>query len=344
MVNGMKALITGSNGFIGSHLAALLKKKGYSVRCLVRKTSNLDLLKDLTDDLEGIDLFYGDVTDSSSLENAVQDVDVVFHLAAVLNAIDQEEFDRVNVAGTKNLYEAILKRNPDMKRVVLVSSFAAAGAARSKERPARESDPPKPVTRYGLSKLKAEMLSKKYSSRLPIVIVRPPMVFGEGDLPSLDLFRSVKSNVKLYQNTPEKYVSTIDASELSEALILCAENQKAIGETFYFAFDEMVSYTDFHEIIGNVVFNKRYGSLIPLKLPLWLYWTLVWLLECLRKLTGNILLQNLVVANGRVYESLEPYQIVSTEKAKQVLKWRQKGSLIKAIERTGKWYVERKWL
>ena len=118
----MKALITGSNGFIGSHLAAMLKKKGHKVKCLVRKTSNLDLLKILTN-LEEIQLCYGDVTDFQSLIEAVKDVDVVFHLAAALNTITQIKFDRVNVKGTENLYEALLKANPNVKRVVFVSSF-----------------------------------------------------------------------------------------------------------------------------------------------------------------------------------------------------------------------------
>ena len=145
------------------------------------------------------------MTKPNSLDDAVRDVDVVFHLAAALNSIEQHSFDRINVLGSKNLYESLLKINPNVKRVVLVSSFAAAGAAKSKDKPAKETDDPAPVTRYGLSKLKVEVLSRKYFSRLPIVIVRPPFVFGGGDVPSLDLFRSVKMGIKLYQNTPEKY-------------------------------------------------------------------------------------------------------------------------------------------
>jgi dihydroflavonol-4-reductase len=340
----MKALITGSNGFIGSHLAALLKEKGHEVKCLVRKTSNLDLLKILTNDLKGIQLCYGDVTEFESLMEAVKGVEVIFHLAAALNTITQAQFDRVNVEGTKNLYEALLDTNPSVKRVIVVSSLAAAGAAKSKNRPAEEADKPHPVTRYGLSKLKVEILSKKYMKKLPIVIVRPPFVFGEGDVPSLDLFKLAKMGLKLYQNTPDKYISIIHADELCDALLLCAEKDEALEETFYFAQNEVITYQDLHELIANLVFKKRYGSLLPLKLPIWLYSALAWLLEGLRRLTGNVLIQNAVIANGRFVESLEPYQIVSTKKAKNLLGWKPKRKLTELIKRTGKWYVDWGWL
>ncbi|MHA1385766.1 MAG: NAD-dependent epimerase/dehydratase family protein [Candidatus Helarchaeota archaeon] len=340
----MKVLITGSNGFIGSHLAALLKVRGHEVKCLVRKTSNLDLLKKLTDNLNGIQLCYGDVTNISSLIEATRDVEVVFHLAAALNTISQMHFDRINVEGTRNLYEALLKTNPNVKRVIYVSSFAAAGAAKSRDHPATEKDKPHPVTRYGLSKLKAEIVSKKYMKKIPIVIVRPPFVFGEGDVPSLDLFKLAKTGLKLYQNTPDKYLSIIHADELCDALILCAEKQEAIGETFYFAQSEVITYQDLHELIATLVFKKRYGSLLPLKMPLWLYWILAWLFESLRRITGNVLIQNIVIANGRVFESLEPYQIVSTAKARRILGWKPKRTLIEMIKKTGKWYIDQGWL
>ena len=117
------------------------------------------------------------------------------------------------------MQEALLKGNPSIKRVVFVSSFAAAGAAESRDHPGKEDDKPHPIERYGLSKLKAEIISKKYMKTIPIAIVRPPFVFGEGDVPTLDLFRLAKLGLKLYQNTPDKWLSLIHADELCNALL-----------------------------------------------------------------------------------------------------------------------------
>nr|MDO8110322.1 SDR family NAD(P)-dependent oxidoreductase [Candidatus Sigynarchaeota archaeon] len=102
----MKAIVTGANGFIGSHLCKLLLGKGIDVYALVRKTSDLSLLKDLVPDLKGITFVYGDITDIDSLKKAFVGMDVVFNLAGIIRGLKQETFDRVNVDGYKNVCEA----------------------------------------------------------------------------------------------------------------------------------------------------------------------------------------------------------------------------------------------
>jgi len=77
----MSVLVTGSNGFIGSHLTAALVDRGYRVKCLVKKTSNLELLEKFND-MNSLELCYGDITDPVSLEGYFTNVDYVYHINA----------------------------------------------------------------------------------------------------------------------------------------------------------------------------------------------------------------------------------------------------------------------
>ena len=93
----MKALVTGATGFIGSHLCENLVKRGYSVTCLVRDTSNLKWI-------ENLDLTFvrGDCTDRKSLLNAVHDFDYVLHLAGLTKSCSDDAFFSINTKGTEN--------------------------------------------------------------------------------------------------------------------------------------------------------------------------------------------------------------------------------------------------
>ena len=105
-------LITGSTGFLGKHLIKVLDKK--NIKCLVRKDSNVNHLKD-------IELVYGDITDANSLDKSLKGVKEVIHLAASTH--DQSLFHIVNVNGTKNLLEACKKNS--VKRFIFISSMAS---------------------------------------------------------------------------------------------------------------------------------------------------------------------------------------------------------------------------
>src|SRR4030067_2593957 len=107
----MKALVTGATGFIGSHLVEELIKKGYSVTCLVRKTSRLRWIEGLE-----VNILYGDCEDGDSLKQIPHAIDYVFHLAGLTKARREEEFFCVNVKGTENLLRAGSTEVPAVKR------------------------------------------------------------------------------------------------------------------------------------------------------------------------------------------------------------------------------------
>ena len=131
-------LVTGANGFIGSHLVDELLGRGHRVRALVRPTSDLTWLDPRAERV------YGDVTAPLSLPAAVEGVGAVYHVAGVVARHRNADYFEVNELGTRSLMLAVRKSAPDLRRFVLVSSLAAAGPARD-GRPLRESDRPRPV-------------------------------------------------------------------------------------------------------------------------------------------------------------------------------------------------------
>src|SRR5262245_61004025 len=116
-------LVTGATGFIGLHLVEALVRRGERVRCLVRRSSQVEPLKAL-----GIELVSAGFDDQPALTAAVAGTEIVFHVAGLIRALRSSEFYRVNELGTARLAEACCaQREPP--RLMLVSSIAAAGPA-----------------------------------------------------------------------------------------------------------------------------------------------------------------------------------------------------------------------
>ncbi|MBE0687601.1 MAG: NAD-dependent epimerase/dehydratase family protein, partial [Anaerolineaceae bacterium] len=175
----MKALVTGSTGFIGGALCVALVEKGFSVRAFHRSSSNHALIKDLP-----VEHFIGDLTQPTSLEAAMQGVDVVFHTAALLgNTKQPAEHYAITVNGTRVVMEAALKHG--IQRLVHTSSIAALGvpSSPSELNPLERS----PILTenstfnirgdywpYGYAKYLAEMeIQKAVAQGLDVVITNP---------------------------------------------------------------------------------------------------------------------------------------------------------------------------
>ena len=175
----MKALITGGTGFLGANLADGLLKQGWTVRILRRTTSPLAAVKDLN-----VEHAIGDVLNSDSLCAAMQDIDIVFHVAAVSSYWRNKAawIYQVNVDGTRLVFDAARRSN--VKRVVFTSSAAAVGP--TKGRPANENDPFNSPLRhfaYGHSKWLAERVAQEcVKAGQDITIVNPTGIIGARDI------------------------------------------------------------------------------------------------------------------------------------------------------------------
>ena len=178
--NGMKVLVTGGAGFIGSHLVDRLVKEGYRVKVIDNLSSGrLENIKHHID-VRTIELIIGDMKDPQTVLRAVEGVDVVFHFAANpevrVSAINPEIHFNENVVATFNLLEAM--RKSGVKELIFASSSSVYGEPG--EIPVDENAPIRPVSVYGASKAACENLIHAYSKLYGIkaVILRYANVVG----------------------------------------------------------------------------------------------------------------------------------------------------------------------
>ncbi len=232
----MLSLVTGAAGFVGQALVRRLLAEGGRVRGLVRPDdpSNARLLQ-LRDDR--FDLVIADVTDRDAVDDACDDIDRVFHSAAMVHAwAPFEEFRRVNLNGTRNVAEAAFLRGID--RFVYISTSDVFGLPRgdetlTEESPFREWGEP-----YPDSKIEAETWLWRFHRErgLPVSVVYPGWVYGPGDeafFPSLKEAIRDRSMSFWHKDLwlPWTYIDN-----LADACVLVADHQDALGQG-YLAFD-----------------------------------------------------------------------------------------------------------
>ncbi len=219
----MKALVTGATGFVGSHLAEALRRRGDEVTALARSASKAAALEPL-----GVRVVPGDLHDRAALQRAVEGQDVVYHVAGVVAARGEADFLAANRDGTRHVVEAAERAG--VGRLVLVSSMAAAGPT-VRGHPLRGDEPPRPVTAYGRSKLAAEDVVT--ASRLPWTIVRPPMVYGPRDQEVLKVFRLARLGLAPVLGDGTQELSAVHGADLAEALVAAGTTGAAAGRIYY---------------------------------------------------------------------------------------------------------------
>ena len=323
----MRALITGANGFLGSHLARRLSERGDTVRCLVRGGH--------ADALEGmkVEIVDGDVTDPASLLRACKGVDVVFHLAGIRRAPEREIFFKVNAESTRHVCEAMLRAG--CRRLVLAGSLAASGPSKP-ERPRVESDPFDPQENYGASKVEAERIAFGYADRLEVTSVRPPRITGPGDRENLAFFKIVSKGFLLKLSGGPRALSTVDVEDCVDAFILAAEKKEAIGEAFFAAGPELTTLEGLQQHVADALGVKPRTILLPATVLLGLAAGADWV----SKLSGRHLPLNRKLAR----QLLAPGWACSIEKAERLLGYRPTRGVADSIHRSAAWYQRHGWI
>ncbi|MEM3422839.1 MAG: SDR family oxidoreductase [Candidatus Bilamarchaeaceae archaeon] len=174
----MRVLVTGGAGFIGSHLAEALLKRGHAVRILDNfSTGKEENIKDIENSIE---IIRGSITEKEVLENAIENVDYVLHHAAQISVVDSIKNPKktweINIKGTKLLLNAAVKNK--VKKVILASSAAVYG--NEPGLPKTEQMRTKPTSPYGDSKLMNEYMAQKYhqQDKINIISLRYFNVYG----------------------------------------------------------------------------------------------------------------------------------------------------------------------
>lgn len=328
-VAGRLCLVTGASGFVGGWVVEKLIAEGARVRCLVRSSSRLDLLQELP-----VELAVGDVADLSALRSALSGVEFVFHVAGLIKANDPSDYFRVNSLGSVNVLEAARSQAPQLERLVLVSSLAAAGPSQP-GRPRDETHPALPLTPYGQSKWQSEEAAASYRTDLPITIVRPPTVYGPRDRESLILFRVVAAGIRPKLGDDSE-VSLVHVSDLVDGILLAATTESAVGQTYFIAGDETPSLSKLVEYVADAV--GRPGIEVPVA---------EWSIRTAGK-AADFLRQNaglpIIFDRWKAEELLAGYWACSNAKAKAGLHFAPRISLREGLLLTSRWYREVGWL
>jgi dihydroflavonol-4-reductase len=326
----MKAFITGATGFVGSHLADELLKKNYEVYCLIRKTSNLRWLKD-----KNVNFVEGDLFSNDVLSKVIKDMDYIFHVAGVVKSKTKEGFEQGNYLSTKNLLELTQKFNPNIKKFVHISSGAVCGPNPT-DAPMDENYVPQPKTTYGITKRKAEEEVIKFKEKFPVVVIRPPAVFGPRDTEILVYFKTFAGGLNSVIGCKEKYLSLIYVDDLVNGIILAAEKETVSGSIYFICSDKEYNWQE----IGNITSNLLGKKAIKVRVPHWIVYTVGAIAQFFSVFSKKAATLNL----EKCFDITRKKWVFSNNKAKRELGFKEKYTLEESFGKTIEWYKEMKWI
>lgn len=324
------AVVTGANGFVGSHLVDYLLQKKYEVRCLVRKSSNLKWLQG-----KDVKIFDSGLLDIEGMNKAFKDANYIYHVAGVVKSKTPEGYFKGNVDTTKALLEAASMNASSIKNVLIVSSQTATGPSID-GKPVDELTPCNPITTYGRSKLAQEDLSRLFMDKLPITICRAPAVYGERDTEIFIFFKTFNRGLMTTIGFDKKVISLIHVRDLVEGFYLASINEKAIGETYFISSEKFYTWDE----VGNVTSNVLKKKPIKVAVPHSIVYTLAAIAQFISLFSTKPATLN--IEKGR--DITQHAWICDTNKAMRDLGYHQKISLEDGIKRTVDWYKQMKWL
>jgi len=255
----MKILVTGADGFIGSHLTELLLTEGYSVKALSQYNSfnYWGWLEDIEQN-KNLEIVSGDIRDPFYCEEITKDVDIIFHLAALIaipfSYIAPQSYIETNVNGTINICNAA-KVNK-VSRLLVTSTSEVYGTA--KYVPIDEKHPKQPQSPYSASKIGADAMAMSYYNtfNLPITIVRPFNTYGPRQsaraiIPAIitQIANGIKE-IKVGDLTPTRDFNFV--KDTCEGFLQIANCQNTIGKEINISSNYEISMMDTLNIIKDI--------------------------------------------------------------------------------------------
>jgi len=308
-----KVLVTGAGGFIGSHLAERLVDEGCKVKAFVRYNSrNFWGWLETSQYKEKMEIIAGDIRDYDSVKDAMENVAVVFHLAALIGIpysyISPLAYVKTNVEGTYNVLQAA--RDLGVKKIIHTSTSEVYGTA--KFVPITEEHSINPQSPYSASKAAADYLALSYhrSFGLPVTIIRPFNTYGPRQsaravIPTIiSQILSGEKKVKLGSIHPTRDLTFV--KDTVEGFMAIAESDKSTGEVINIGKNSEISIKNLAKLIAELI-----------------------------KVKIEIALEN---ARVRPEKSEVERLRTDTKKAKELLGWSSKYSLEAGLKETIAWF------
>lgn len=311
-------MITGGAGFLGINLVRYLLNKGH-------KVVSLDIAEFDYPERDQVKIVKGDIRDRSSVDRAMEGVDIVVHTAAALPLYKPEDIFSTDIDGTRNILQSALEHK--VERMIHISSTAVYGIP--DHHPLLEDDKQDGVGPYGEAKVRAEEVCRDYRKKgLCVPILRPKSFVGPERLGVFALFYDWAKDGKGFPmlGSGKNRYQLLDVEDLCEAIYLAAtiDPEKA-NDTFNIgAKDFTTMKEDYQAVLDRAGFGKR---IVPLPAG-----PAIWTLRILEKLHLSPLYR-------WVYETAATDSFVSIEKAERVLGYKPRFSNKDAMVRNYEWYI-----
>ena len=340
-------LITGATGFIGGFIVDEALRRNMNVWVMLRKSSSRQWLTD-----SRIRFIEANLSSEDDLVEKMHDLqfDYVVHAAGVTKSLHREDFRRVNVDGTKNLVNALLRLKMPVKKFVYLSSLSIFGPVREQQPYTEilETDEPQPNTEYGKSKLEAErwlegMLrydrntpDDNCGTGLPVVFLRPTGVYGPRERDYYLMAKSIKAHTDFAVGYKPQDITFVYVLDVVQAIFLAVEKGEP-GRKFFLSDGQVYRSSAFSDLIRKELGNPWW---IRITAPLWLLRIITFCGEFIGKLTGKVTALN----NDKYHIMKQRNWRCDIEPARRELGFEPKYQLEEGVRLTIQWYKENHWL
>lgn len=324
----MRFLITGATGFIGGHLVRRLLDDGHEIIALVRSPEKADVLRD-----GGAQLLSGDLSVFAEPDRVLPEVDVVVHLAGVVAASSEEQYEAINYTAVLDLM-ACLERQPwTPRRLLFASSLAAAGPS-PVDRPWTEADPVGPIEPYGEAKARAEVALGE--APFPVTSFRPPVVLGPGDPAFLTLFKAAVRGVGIRVAGKPQRLSWVYVDDLVEAIVAMANDSRDGHHTYFTTSEDVVDTVRLWDAVSAAL--SRRIAVVPVPGPV------LSLAAAVAKPLTNVLGIRNQLDGKQVAQMRAPCFVATSAALTRDLGWTAQVGFEDAVRRTADGYAEMGWL
>ena len=328
-LKGATALVTGANGFIGSHLVDELLAAGCTVHGLVRKSSNLKWL-----DVSRVHLHPVDLSRADFKIPALADMNYVFHCAGLTKAKSRADFFDVNANACSNLYEQCQKQAGQIQGIIHLSSLAATGPSSHGDL-VNETHPCRPLTFYGQSKLAGEEIARRFSDSLPLTILRPPVVYGPREENFFTFIKLIHKGWGLQIGKPGKELSLIYVADLVRAMLIASHPSRQEGCSYFVTDGQVHAW----EQVATECARIMNVSLKTLKIPEGLLNPLALFFEACASFSSKPALFD----RQRMIDIQQSSWSASSAKFFDAFEFKPEYELSRGLEQTINWYQQEKW-
>jgi len=327
----MRVLLTGGNGFVGSHILDALRAHDLAVRLLLRRTSDTTFIRE---HLSHVEVCRGAFNNAAALDTALEGMEVLIHCAGKTKAVRVGEYYEANHLATRNLVAAANQHQATLRQFILISSLAAVGPATAAS-PAREEDIPHPVSDYGRSKHLGEAEVREHC-RVPFTILRPAAVFGPRDRDFLLTFRLLRWRLMPLLDGGRMAFSHIYACDLAAATLAVLGRTVTFGKTYHVAHPQPCTNREFLEEIAAQMHVRAVSCPLPLRA--------VYPLCLAQELAAGLTGKPSILSRQKLAELAAAGWVCSVERLRTDIGFVAPTSLQEGVKMTLHWYQIHGWL